>query len=98
MWKTWQSSALGVLIGCIGLSPGCATPPPCTPAGAVQVSAAQARDTISEAAQVVPQTPPTVSSVTVALERKVTMQEKRIAELSAQLRLLKRIDLERRTQ
>jgi hypothetical protein len=32
---------------------------------------------------------------TLALERKVKLQEKRIAELTSQLRLLKRIDLDR---
>jgi hypothetical protein len=37
----------------------------------------------------------TESLATLVLERKVKMQEKRVAELSSQLRLLKRIDLER---
>ena len=42
MRKTWQRSFLGVLIGCIGLTPGCATPPPCSPTEALPVSAPQA--------------------------------------------------------
>jgi bacterioferritin (cytochrome b1) len=37
----------------------------------------------------------TESTATLALERRLKAQEKRIAELSSQLRLLKRIDLER---
>jgi hypothetical protein len=74
MRKTWQRSSLGVLIGCIGLTTGCATPPSCSPADTAQVSAApQAPAGLSEAAPVAPQPPPLVSSATAALERKVKM-------------------------
>jgi hypothetical protein len=50
---------------------------------------------IAEPAISLPQIAPTESAATLALERKVKSQEKRIAELSSQLRLLKRIDLAR---
>ena len=96
MRKMWQRSFLGVLIGCIGLTPGCATPPPCSPTEALPGSAPQAPARLSEAVQVVPQTPYLASSATAALERKVKMQERRIADLSTQLQLLKRIELDRR--
>jgi hypothetical protein len=67
--------------GILLLSTGCATAPPCP----------------------VPQTePPSISqplsatpSVSAALERKMKLQEKRIAELTMQLKMLKHIDLDR---
>jgi hypothetical protein len=95
MWNTWQLSTLGVLIGWIGLSTGCAAVPTCPPADTVQLPAPQAPPTIPKAAHDEPLTPQSVPSATLALERKVKLQEKRIAELSSQLRLLKRIDLDR---
>jgi hypothetical protein len=58
---------------------GCATPPPCpTP----QADPAPMSHPVSS------------TSSSSALEQKVKAQEKRIAELSMQLKLLKRIDLE----
>jgi hypothetical protein len=47
---------------------------------------------------VVGQPLPAFSSPSVGLEQKVKWQEKRIAELSMQLKLLKRIDLDRPDQ
>ena len=96
MGKTWQRKSLGVLIACIGLTAGCATPLPCSPTEALQVSAPQAPASLSEAPPVAPQPPQVVSSATAALERKVKIQERRIADLSTQLQLLKRIELDRR--
>jgi hypothetical protein len=43
----------------------------------------------------VPSPSQSIPPAALALERKVKLQEKRIAELSTQLRLLKRIDLDR---
>lgn len=74
----WTGSSVVALIGGIFFA-GCATPAPCpTP----QANPALMSHPV----------PPTPSSS--ALEQKVKAQEKRIAELSMQLKLLKRIDLE----
>ena len=67
-----------ILLGGIFVG-GCATPPPC--------SAPQANPALMSQ-------PVSAASPTSALEQKVKAQEKRIAELSTQLKLLKRIDLE----
>ena len=88
--------ALGsVVTGLLGLSGGCAAVPPCTPVESVAVPASQGFPAIAETPVPLPPVVPTESAATLALERKVKAQEKRIAELSSQLRLLKRIDLER---
>jgi hypothetical protein len=57
--------------------------------------ASQELPTVAEPAISLPPVAPTDSAATLALKRKVHTQEKRIGELSSQLRLLKRIDLER---
>ena len=92
MWNTSQLSSLVVLLGLVGLSTGCASTTPCSPVETVQLPAPA---TIAEAAHDVPLTARSVPAVALVLERKVKLQEKRIAELSTQLRLLKRIDLDR---
>ena len=66
----------------------------CPPADIVPPPVPGVSVTPSEA----PLPPPSVQSATLALERKVKLQEKRIAELSSRLRLLKRIDLGRNKQ
>lgn len=83
----WRLSYLGALIVPLGISGGCAAVPSCAPAEPLQASASQAA-------------PPTPSAparlvANQALEHKVKAQEKRIAELSAQLKMLKHIDLDR---
>ena len=87
----WEWAWRSILSGLLGLSGGCAAVPPCTPA----VSTAEALPRTAEPAAPMPTVAATESALTLALERKVKAQEKRIAELSSQLRLLKRIDLER---
>lgn len=91
----WPWALGSILMGLFGLSGGCATVPPCTPAEAVAVPASQGPPAIAESAVPLPPVASTESATTLALERKVKAQEKRIAELSSQLRLLKRIDHER---
>jgi hypothetical protein len=65
--------------------------PSCGPAEPLQASA-------SQVAPPTPPAPPSGLLVNQALERKVKVQEKRIAELSAQLKMLKHIDLDRSQQ
>lgn len=80
-----KKSRLGygfLLILWVGVSWGCAGAPPCQTSETVALPATQAAPSV---------TPP--SSV---LQQKVTAQEKRIAELSMQLNLLKRIDQDRK--
>ncbi|MGZ8423257.1 MAG: hypothetical protein ACXWV7_10010 [Nitrospira sp.] len=69
--------------------------PPCPPLETVGIPASQGPPTAREPAVSAPLAATAESPATLALGRKVKMQEKRIAELSSQLRLLKRIDLER---
>ena len=77
----WSRSVVVVLMGGVLFSGGCATAPPCV--------IPQAGDgTVMPA-------PQAASSSSAALEHKVKAQEKRIAELSMQLKLLKRIELDR---
>jgi hypothetical protein len=74
----WSGSSVVALIGGMFFA-GCATPSPCpTP----QADPAPMSNAVSS------------TSSSSALEQKVKAQEKRIAELSMQLKLLKRIDLE----
>ena len=77
----WPRSVVVVLVGGMLFNGGCATAPPC--AGPQSASTS-----------VLPSIP-AVSSSSAALEQKVKVQEKRIADLSMQLKLLKRIDLDR---
>ena len=87
---------MGILVGTLSLSGGCAAMPPCPlPAETMQLPPATAQPTVSE---VTPPLAQSMSPATLGLEHKVKMQEKRIAELSSQLRLLKRIDLDRSKQ
>lgn len=88
----WHVSMRYVLCGVIGISGGCAAVPPCPlPEAAPSVASTVPQTSSQEAVLVSPPAPPSDP----ALERKVKLQEKRIAELSFQLRLLKRIDLDR---
>jgi hypothetical protein len=91
----WQWALASVLSGLLALHGGCAAVPPCTPVETVVLPTSQAPPVIAEPAISPPPIAPTESAATLALERKVKSQEKRIAELSSQLRMLKRIDLER---
>ena len=84
----WRLSYLGALIVPLGISGGCAAVPSCAPAEPLQASA-------SQAAPPTPLAPPAGLLANQALEHKVKAQEKRIAELSAQLKMLKHIDLDR---
>jgi hypothetical protein len=94
----WSRSAGCVLAGLLGISGGCAAVPPCPLPETGQLPSSQAPSTTPEgpvsASLATLPTPPS----TLALERKVKLQEKRIAELSSQLRMLKRIDLDRSKQ
>ncbi len=94
MLNSWHISSLGAFLSWAALT-GCAAVPAWPPADTVQVPSSHASATLSEAPHEVPLPPPSVPSASLALERKVRLQEKRIAELSTQLRLLKRIDLDR---
>ena len=95
MSMSWRLSVLAVFLSWAALSSGCATAPTCPPADIMQLPAPQDSITSSGAPHEIPLPPPSVPSATLALERKIKLQEKRIAELSSQLRLLKRIDLDR---
>ena len=95
MSMSWRLGVLAAFLSWAALSSGCATAPTCPPADTVQLPAPEVPVTASEALHEIPLSPLSVPSATLALERKVKMQEKRIAELSSQLRLLKRIDLDR---
>lgn len=90
----WQWGSAFIVSGLLGLSAGCAAVPPCPPPDTVGLSASQSPPTPPEAAVSMHLAAPAGAPAILALERKVKMQEKRIAELSSQLRLLKRIDLE----
>ena len=68
----------------VGLWSGCTTVPPCPTPETIPVPAAE--------------TSPSMAPTNTALEQKVKLQEKRISELSLQLKLLKRIDLDRSKQ
>jgi hypothetical protein len=75
---------------------GCAAvPPPCPLPEAAQSVSSPIPETKPEDMVSMPLTAAPVPPNNPALERKVRLQEKRIAELSSQLRLLKRIDLDR---
>ena len=89
MFNRWKLSFLALLLGGAFFSTGCSTVPPCSSMDSLQMS--KMPDSDQDTLPSVHSTP----SSTLALERKVKLQEKRIAELSAQLRLLKRIDLDR---
>ena len=65
------------LMGCAGISGGCAAVSPCPPAELVQAPP--------------PQAIPVVAPSSSALQQKMKVQEKRIAELSMQLKMLKRM-------
>ena len=77
----WRLKCASVLVGLTGISGGCGAGPPCVPPETIQVPA--------------PQAIPSVAPSSSVLEYKVKVQEKRIAELSMQLRMLKHIDLDR---
>ena len=95
MSASWRLSVLAVFLSWTALSSGCATAPTCPPADTVQLPAPEVPVTTSDSPSGHPLPSPSVPSATLALERKVKMQERRIAELSSQLRLLKRIDMDR---
>jgi len=79
--RGWSRRVGVVLMAGMLFNGGCATAPPCA---------------IPQAAgETVTPSPPVASSSSAALEQKVKAQEKRIAELSMQLKLLKRIELDR---
>jgi hypothetical protein len=67
-----------------GMTWGCAVAPSCPPSDAIPVSARQVSAPLAFSG----------NFSTTALEQKVKSQEERIAELSLQLRMLKRIDLD----
>ena len=77
----WPRSSVVVLIGGVLFSGGCATAPPCAESQPVPAPISHPL--------------PAASSSTAALEQKLKLQDKRIAELSMQLKMLKRIDLDR---
>jgi hypothetical protein len=79
MYKS-ETICASILIVWIGMSWGCASAPPCPPAETIKSPDSQPT---SQAGQ-----------TNSALEHKVKAQERRIAELSMQLRMLKRIDLD----
>jgi hypothetical protein len=95
MTHSWRLSVPGVFLGLAALSTGCTTVPTCPPADIVQLPAPEVSASLPGTPHEMPLLPPSVPSATLALERKVKLQQKRIAELSSQLRLLKRIDLDR---
>ncbi|MCC2644005.1 MAG: hypothetical protein K0S45_4418 [Nitrospira sp.] len=80
----WRWRCTCVVLGCTVISGGCATVPPCPPPETI----------VAPAPQAMPSPALSVAPSTAALEHKVKAQEKRIAELSMQLRMLKRIDLD----
>ncbi len=86
--ERWPLSYMCVLVGWIGISGGCAAVPPCPPAEIVQ---APPPATVQAPP---PQAIPVVAPSSSALQQKMKVQEKRIAELSMQLKMLKRIDLD----
>ena len=77
----WARIVVVVLMSGFLFSAACTTAPPCS----------------SPQALTAPDSPPAQAmlSSTAALEQKVKAQEKRIADLSMQLKLLKRIELDR---
>ena len=77
----WRLKCASVLVVLTGISGGCGAGPPCALPKPCQVPA--------------PQAIPSVAPSSSVLEHKVKVQEKRIAELSMQLRMLKHIDLDR---
>lgn len=93
----WPFGVGYVLFGVMGITGGCAAVPPCPLPEAAQTVSSQMPQTTPEPV-LIPVIAPPGPSINPTLERKVKAQEKRIAELSAQLRILKRIDLERTKQ
>ncbi len=91
----WPVRAGYVLYGLMVMSGGCAAVPPCPMPEAVQPVSSPIPQTTPEDTVSMPLTTSPVPPNNPALERKVKLQEKRIAELSSQLRLLKHIDLDR---
>ncbi len=81
----WRTTWAALLTVWIGMSGGCAVAPSCPPPETIP----------GPAPQVISPLAPSGALSATALVQKVKSQEKRIAELSLQLRLLKRIDLDR---
>ena len=88
---------MSILLVALTMSGGCAAVPTCPPADN-PLPLVQTPFPKPETASPMPPIAPSVSPETLALERKVKVQEKRIADLSSQLRMLKRIDLDRNKQ
>ena len=89
----WQISSVGILIGWVSLSIGCAAVPPCP--SSVETDRQPTTMVPPSGSEGSLRAASPMSPATLALEHKVKLQEKRIAELSTQLQLLKRIDLDR---
>lgn len=84
-----------VFSGLLLCSSGCTAVPPCPVPGPAQLPASAVPPTVPEST---PSIASPMSPATLALEQKIKVQEKRIADLTTQLLLLKRIDLDRSKQ